>query len=112
MLFVGFCIRFLRRTLNLSKHDPNEYAVDLRRSPGASPVRRDPPSLVARELVGNAQTLIPGISFSPYRNPRKPGSVRRRLNRPGGICDRSNLRWPLTKRGELHLALYSQISSA
>jgi hypothetical protein len=49
MLFVGFCGRFLRRTPDLSKHDLNEYAVNLRRSLGANRVRRDLPSLVARE---------------------------------------------------------------
>jgi hypothetical protein len=49
MLFVGFCGRFLRQTLDLSKHDPNEYAVDLRRSLGANHVRRNPPRVIARE---------------------------------------------------------------
>ena len=58
MLFVGFCGRFLRRTPDLSKHDLNEYAVDLRRSLGANRVRRDLPSLVAREQLG--RQLRPG----------------------------------------------------
>ena len=53
MLLVGFCGRFLRQTLDLSKHDPNEYAVDLRRSLGANRVRRDLPSVVAREPARN-----------------------------------------------------------
>jgi hypothetical protein len=35
--------------LSLIECDPSKYAVDLRRSPGASPVSRDPPSLVVRE---------------------------------------------------------------
>jgi hypothetical protein len=49
MLFVGSCGRFPGRTPDLSKHDLNEYAVNLRRSLGANRVRRDLPSLVARE---------------------------------------------------------------
>jgi hypothetical protein len=59
MLFVGFCGRFLRQTLDLSKHDPNEYAVDLRRSLGANRVRRDLPSLVAREPARNQHRSLP-----------------------------------------------------
>jgi len=59
MLFVGFCGRFLRQTLDLSKHDPNEYAVDLRRSLGANRVRRDLPNLVAREPALNEHRSLP-----------------------------------------------------
>jgi hypothetical protein len=59
MLFVGFCGRFLRQTLDLSKHDPNEYAVDPRRSLGANHVRRDLPSLVAREPARNQHRSPP-----------------------------------------------------
>jgi hypothetical protein len=59
MLFVGFCGRFLRQTLDLSKHDPNEYAVDLRRSLGANRVRRDLPNLVAREPALNERRSLP-----------------------------------------------------
>ena len=59
MLFVGFCGRFLLQTLDLSKHDPNEYAVDLRRSLGANHVRRDLPSLVAREPARNQHRSLP-----------------------------------------------------
>jgi hypothetical protein len=70
MLFVGFCGRFLRRTPDLSKHDLNEYAVDLRRSLGANRVRRDPPSLVAREPGRNQHRSAPRVRLHAGDGPR------------------------------------------
>jgi hypothetical protein len=70
MLFVGFCGRFLRPTLG--QRDPNEYAVDLHRSLGASPVRRDPPSPVVREQLGRRF---------------RPGSLRRQLGLVGALWE-------------------------
>jgi hypothetical protein len=69
MLFVGFCGRFLRRTPDLSKHDLNEYAVDLRRSLGANRVRRDLPSLVAGEPGRNQHRSLPRAFCDPLATP-------------------------------------------
>jgi len=69
MLFVGFCGRFLRWTPDLSKQDLNEYAVDLRRSLGANRVRRDLPSLVAREPRRNQPQSLPRAFCDPLATP-------------------------------------------
>ena len=69
MLFVGFCGRFLRRTPDLSKHDLNEYAVDLRRSLGANRVRRDLLSLVAGEPGRNQHRSLPRTFCDPLATP-------------------------------------------
>jgi hypothetical protein len=53
--------------LGLSKRNPREYAVDLRRSPGASLLRRDPPNLVEREL---ARYGVPLAAQVQTRSPR------------------------------------------
>jgi hypothetical protein len=49
---VGLLGRLLYPTLGLSEHDPSKYAVDPRRRPRASPVRRDPQSIVVPEPAG------------------------------------------------------------
>ena len=69
MLFVGFCGRFLRWMPDLSKHDLNDYAVDLRRSLGANRVRRDLPSLVAREPRRKQPQSLPRAFCDPLATP-------------------------------------------
>jgi hypothetical protein len=67
---VGFFGRFLCPMLG--QCDPNEYAVDLRRSPDASPVRRDPPSPVLREQLPCAERIERLTRLCPCRSVRKP----------------------------------------
>ena len=51
-----------------------------------------------------ALLIVVGILIWARWERRRPHQPQNSRNRRGGICDRGNLRWPLTKRGELHLA--------